>query len=439
MATTVVSDDLSYPPPDTIPPDDNRAAIKKAEKAAETLELQVDEHLESMYNVWEGLAPQRRQELWILELARAVGRKQRDADQLRDSQHALKQENANLKLQIENLNRLQQPREFKIVPPSTIPIAPREMIALYETTVLSGKRLTGFNMINRHEDVNTVVASAIDRWKKVIASSRSASGMSAQRVLDAPTTADKSSSKLGFDLRHTNTPGEGSANPRGEISPKLQNHEQSTGRQNQTASTTTMACLHPNTNGTMTGKEYSQPALVSVEQGGEEDDDMSDQDATDADAVSEADAEMDEVDSHDKSAGQDMTRTPPLEAPATHSTQQLRHQENQGSHTQQPLQNMNSLRSQRTSCFDVSSTRGPAPYPGGGSGAGHTASSGDVPGARRGPGIVNTSFASIQSSQGQVVTLQRHPLMPGNFSRQQTVHPDVSLMQGVRDEPMYLD
>ncbi|KAK2074692.1 hypothetical protein P8C59_008880 [Phyllachora maydis] len=96
VATTVVSDDLSYPPPDTIPPDDNRAAIKKAEKAAETLELQVDEHLESMYNVWEGLAPQRRQELWILD------------------QHALKQENANLKLQIENLNRLQQPREFKI-------------------------------------------------------------------------------------------------------------------------------------------------------------------------------------------------------------------------------------------------------------------------------------------------------------------------------------
>lgn len=157
--------------------------MQKAEKAAEKLERQVTEHLASAFSVWDQLLPQRRQELWILELARSVGRKQKEVDKLKDAQQSLKQENANLKSQIDHLNRLQEPREFKIMNPMTWSMDGR-MMQLAAEAGLSGRRVVGLSTEDRHSDINTVVSSAIDRWKTVILSSRATSGLNAQKPLD---------------------------------------------------------------------------------------------------------------------------------------------------------------------------------------------------------------------------------------------------------------
>lgn len=182
-ATTAAFEELTYPPTGH-PHRDARDAVKKAEKAAETLEKHVEEHLQSAYAVWETLPGPRQQELWILELARGVGRKHKETEKMKEQQHKLQQENANLKMQVDQLNRLQQPREFKLLSPATIPIE-RDLVSYaYEQGVKGGKSV-GFDMEDRHEDLGTVVTKSIERWKSVITSTRATSGgMGAQRSLD---------------------------------------------------------------------------------------------------------------------------------------------------------------------------------------------------------------------------------------------------------------
>ncbi|KAK2595423.1 hypothetical protein QQS21_006833 [Conoideocrella luteorostrata] len=184
-ATTAAAEELTYPPSGHLQRD-NREAVKKAEKAAGNLENLVEEHLQSAYTVWDSLSSQRRQELWILELARGVGRKHKQAEGMKEQHHRLKQENANLKMQVDQLNRLQQPREFKLLSPTTIPIDRDVINYTYEQSVGGGKSV-GFDMQDRHVDVATVVTKSIERWKNVIMSTRATSGgMGAQRPLDRP-------------------------------------------------------------------------------------------------------------------------------------------------------------------------------------------------------------------------------------------------------------
>jgi hypothetical protein len=186
-ATTASTEDLTYPPSQTHLPLDVRESVKKAEKTAATLEKQVGEHLQSTYAVWEQLSPQRKNELWTLELARSVGRRQKDLEKLKEAQHATKQENANLKTQIDQLNRLQQPREFRIMPPATIPFD-ESFVSYVLDLGVSGSKGIALNMDDRHADLTTLVARAIERWKNVIVSSRGV-GMSAQRPLEQATKA----------------------------------------------------------------------------------------------------------------------------------------------------------------------------------------------------------------------------------------------------------
>jgi hypothetical protein len=186
-ATTATMEELTYPP-STGPYRDVREAVKKAEKLAESLEIQVGEHLQSSFSVWDGLPQQRRNELWILELARSVGRKQKETEKLKDDQHKLKQENANLKTQIEHLNRLQQPREFKLLSPTTIPLEQQLISHVLEQGV-KVRGGVGLHLEDRHLDLNTIVAKSIERWKNVITSNRTASiGMNAQKSLEQAAT-----------------------------------------------------------------------------------------------------------------------------------------------------------------------------------------------------------------------------------------------------------
>ncbi|PNY23317.1 Uncharacterized protein TCAP_06711 [Tolypocladium capitatum] len=201
-ATTAAFEELTYLP--TAPPHrDARDAVKKAEKSAETLEKQVEEHLQSAYAVWETLPAQRQQELWILELARGVGKKHKEMEKMKELRHKLQQENANLKMQVDRLNRLEQPREFKLLSPTTIPIEQDLISYAYEQGVKGGKN---FDVEDRHVDLGTVVTKSIERWKNVITSTRVTSGgMSAQKSLDqaqTPGTLNSPSQSMSQTPQH---------------------------------------------------------------------------------------------------------------------------------------------------------------------------------------------------------------------------------------------
>ncbi|KXJ89696.1 hypothetical protein Micbo1qcDRAFT_196502 [Microdochium bolleyi] len=181
-ATTAANEDLSYPPLQTLAPD-VRESVLNAEKSATVLEAQVSEHVESMYQIWNDLAPDRKRELWIVELARGIGRRQKEVDAVKEQRRLLQQENANLKSQVEQLNRLQQPREFRVSSPATIPIEESIVAYMFGNPIAMARRGIGLDGEARHMDLNTVVSVAIERWKSVIVSSRS-QGMAAQRPLD---------------------------------------------------------------------------------------------------------------------------------------------------------------------------------------------------------------------------------------------------------------
>ncbi len=174
-ATTVVAEELTYPPSSNAGKTDTRAEVLAAEKAAEKMEGHVYDHLAATYSIWNGLAQEQREQLWRLELARGVGRKQKEVGKLKEGQHLLRQENANLKSQIEQLTRLQQPREFKIAPPSTVYIDEKLLQCILESGVMKVKDSVGFDLADRHSDLNTIVSRVIDRWKTVIVSTRSVS------------------------------------------------------------------------------------------------------------------------------------------------------------------------------------------------------------------------------------------------------------------------
>ncbi|KAG6122139.1 hypothetical protein E4U13_003167 [Claviceps humidiphila] len=184
-ATTGAGEDAAHPP-SGVSQEDGREPIKRVEKVARDLETSVTEHLQSAYAVWDSLPAQKRQEIWILELARGVGRKHTEIENMKEQQHRLKQENAHLKMQIDQLNRLQQPREFQLLSPTTVPID-RDVISHAYEQGAKGARCVGFDMTDRHLDISTLVTRAIERWKNVITSTRvAADGTSASRALTQP-------------------------------------------------------------------------------------------------------------------------------------------------------------------------------------------------------------------------------------------------------------
>lgn len=135
---------------------------------------------------------QTRVELWTLELARNVGRKSEDIEKLKKEKEYAQQEAAHLKIQVDELSRLQHPREFRLAPPVTIPIDGQLINALGEIGV--NHEGVGWSIMNRNLHLDTAVQSAIARWKGVVREARgggsgTTGGMSGQLSL-----GDKSSS-----------------------------------------------------------------------------------------------------------------------------------------------------------------------------------------------------------------------------------------------------
>ncbi|KAG6007433.1 hypothetical protein E4U21_006022 [Claviceps maximensis] len=174
-----------------------RNTIKRAEKAARDLESSVEQHLQSAYTVWDSLPTQKRQEIWILELARGVGRKHTEIENMKEQQYRLKQENTHLKIQIDQLNRIQQPPEFQLLSPTAISTDRDVVSYAYEQGIKWGK-CVGFDVTDRHVDISTLVTKSIERWKNVIMSTRAASDdvdaqSSFAQPIQTPTSHDSSS------------------------------------------------------------------------------------------------------------------------------------------------------------------------------------------------------------------------------------------------------
>jgi len=171
-ATTALQEDIQYPPSESAFRHDPQEVVRQVGKRADDQEKKINEHITMAYSRWEALPQHRRQDIWTLELARSIGKKQAQIVSMQEEQHRLRQENANLRSQIDQLNKLQQPREFKIMPPATLPAEQKFLDFWQEKAVVHGHRTVGMTLDGRHLDIGTVVATAIDRWKRVVVSHR---------------------------------------------------------------------------------------------------------------------------------------------------------------------------------------------------------------------------------------------------------------------------
>lgn len=166
---------LYSPPQGGDPENDSRRLADPTEHSVDSLERQVTEHLEASFQVWNSLPAQRRQELWILEMARSIDKRRKEVIGLKESRNSLKQENASLKLQVDHLNRFQQNGDLD---------------SLARTLKVDDKMAEVWNeqssgsLPEDRRDISTMVSGAIERWRNVIVSSRTSNSIHAQRSLE---------------------------------------------------------------------------------------------------------------------------------------------------------------------------------------------------------------------------------------------------------------
>ncbi|KAK3998321.1 hypothetical protein QBC44DRAFT_314232 [Cladorrhinum sp. PSN332] len=296
-ATTAVVEDLSYPPSATTHKVDVRDEVRKAEKKAEKMEKQVYEHIQATYNMWSGLPEEERGRVWALEMARGLGRSKKELHQMKRTQDILRQENAHLKIQIDQLSRLQQPREFKISPPSLIYIDEKLVNHMLAEGVVEKRSSVGLNLADRHADLNTVSSAAIDRWKNVIVSSRSASTLQAQRPLGTTSTAHSPTTSTGEGATQSaavvgQTP---ATLPRPSVTPQPQTVKTSPTTGGRPAAPSVSAGRETTPSVAAATVTPSEPPTTSGNPEVDADQDMADQDAhADSDGDHDGDADEDE-------------------------------------------------------------------------------------------------------------------------------------------------
>lgn len=183
IATTAPREDFSYPPSELFnPPDDPSEIAERAEAVALDLESKISAHLHQAFGYWNSLSTQRQAELWTLELARSVGRKSEEVQTLKKKNELISQEAAHLRIQVDDLSRLQHPREFKLLAPTTVPIESSVMSDMTESGL--NQSSIGFSIMDRSLHLDAVVDKVIGRWKGVVKEARGAnSGLTAQRSL----------------------------------------------------------------------------------------------------------------------------------------------------------------------------------------------------------------------------------------------------------------
>jgi hypothetical protein len=148
-----------------------------------------------------------RAELWTLELARSIGRKSEEIDKLKKEREYSQQEISHLKLQVDELSRLQHPREFRLSRPETLPIDSRMVSAMVENTYLMEKNV-GWSMMDRNIHIDAAVERVIGRWKGAVKEARigrpgSAGRLSGQLSLSGEPLRAQNQTGLDQNLTHS--------------------------------------------------------------------------------------------------------------------------------------------------------------------------------------------------------------------------------------------
>ncbi|KAG9233200.1 hypothetical protein BJ875DRAFT_53683 [Amylocarpus encephaloides] len=189
-------DDLSYPPPAEIfaSLDDPAELASRAEADATEFEGRIGQHLHAAFVHWDSLPRSKRQDIWVLEMARGLGRKSEELSRIQKEKEFSQQEAAHLKLQVDELSRLQHPREFRLVSPTTVPINKELIDKLGELgTTCKG---VGFDLMDRHVHLDVAIDRAIERWKSVVREARGNGGLAAQRSLSGESAPPHSTNSV---------------------------------------------------------------------------------------------------------------------------------------------------------------------------------------------------------------------------------------------------
>jgi hypothetical protein len=157
--------------------------------AAQDLEDKVLNHLDAAFMQWSSLSSVVKDQVWRLELARSVGRKALTISSMKSDREKILQDNAHLRTQVEQLSRCQQPREFQMMPPTTIPISSRAAVEIDDMGVRGIG--VGLSINDKDEPIEGLVKNAVGRWLAVVRSSRGNAGMASQRSLDQPMEKDE--------------------------------------------------------------------------------------------------------------------------------------------------------------------------------------------------------------------------------------------------------
>jgi hypothetical protein len=112
------------------------------------------------------------------------------------------QEAEHLRMQVDELSRLQHPREFRLVPPTTIPFDRRFLNDMGEKGL--NQKKVGWDVVDRNQHVDAVVERAIGRWKGIVKEAREGAGMAGQRTLSGE-SAPASAASASRPIITTNT------------------------------------------------------------------------------------------------------------------------------------------------------------------------------------------------------------------------------------------
>lgn len=151
-------------------------------------EEKLQRHLSAAFALWNSLSAANRLDIWRLELARAVGRKSDSLAQLQEQQSYIQQENEHLRAQVERLSRCQAPREFRAMPPRTVPLHPT---TLPQMVIMRDGAGVGFVLGDAQRKVEEQVELAIERWKEVVQGNRKggSTAMEGQKRFDSVETS----------------------------------------------------------------------------------------------------------------------------------------------------------------------------------------------------------------------------------------------------------
>ncbi|KAI1004642.1 hypothetical protein K3495_g3571 [Podosphaera aphanis] len=189
LATNTAMQDQPYPNQGRCSfPVDSRTSAASLESTANKLECKVRNHLQAVFRAWQALPLANRTEIWTISLARSVNNKSIEIASLKKEIEGFKQEAAHLKQQVDELSRLQHPREFRISQPRTARIDAESVAVLGEWALgigvdgkiesetsnndLATMHGIGINVLDQNVPIDAAVECTIGRWKSVVKEAR---------------------------------------------------------------------------------------------------------------------------------------------------------------------------------------------------------------------------------------------------------------------------